>query len=45
MILGTGLGDQEVHISSWGEVTMVDIYKVVPYFVKEYHRGIESAAF
>ena len=45
MILGTGLGDQEVQISSWGQMVMVNIYKFVLDFIEHYKRGLESAAF
>lgn len=44
-ILGTGLEDQEVQISSWDKVVVINTNKVVLDFVEKYKRGMGSAAF
>lgn len=43
MILGTGLGDQEIHLGS--QVVVINMYKITLYSVKEYERGLKSVAF
>ena len=45
MVLGTGMGDQEVQVTGSGEVVMVNINKVILNFVEEDEGGLESAAF
>ena len=45
MILGTRLGDQEIQISSWDEVVVIHIHKIVLNLIEKNKGRLESAVF